>query len=91
MLFMQRKAIVESLMMEAIEYSDIKLIYEPIYLNASLTIGKHHAKVALIEVAELNLYSIGYCLELCKNLREKTPECKLVLMCPEQGDKSKRK
>ena len=88
MLFMQRKVIVEALMMKARDYPEIKLIYESNYPNASLAIASHHAKVALIEVAELNFYNVDYCLALCKKLREQAPECKLVLMCPEQDEKS---
>ena len=46
------------------------------------------AKATLIEVAETGPYDIGYCLALCKELREDTPECKLILMCSEQDEKT---
>ena len=67
---------------------ELTLIYEPNYNNSNSAITGHNAKVALIEATESGPYDIRYCLELCKNLREKTPECKLVLMCPEQDEKS---
>ena len=38
---------------------------------------------ALLEVAEDGAQDIGYCLALCAWLREVTPHCRLMLMCPE--------
>ena len=88
MLFMQRKAIAEALMHTLKEYPDLRLIYEPDYQNARTTIDGHNAKVALIEITESGTCDVDYCLTLCKKLRKQTPECELLLMCPEQDEKS---
>ena len=55
--------------------------------NADVVIRSHGAGVALIEVDESGEYDISYCLALCIRLRKETPQCKLLLMFPEQ-DKS---
>ena len=86
MLIMHRKAIAQGLMDRLKNSSDIHLIYEPNYDNANFAIGSYNAKVALIEVAESGAYDMAYCLTLCKRLRQHTPECKLILMCPEHDE-----
>ncbi len=85
---MKRKPIAQGIMNNLADSQEIKLIYEPYYHKASLTISKHNAKAALIEVAESGPYEIGYCLTLCKELRKNTPNCKLILMCSEQDEKT---
>ena len=61
----------------------IQLCYEPDYANADVAIRSHLATGALLEVAEDGAQDIGYCLALCAWLREVTPHCRLMLMCPE--------
>lgn len=87
-LIMKRKPVAQGFMNSLQYSSDIQIIYEPYYHKADLAIQKHHAKAALIEVAETGPYDIGYCLALCKELREDRPECKLILMCSEQDEKT---
>ena len=48
-----------------------------------MAIRGYGAKCALIEVAENEEYGMDYCLALCGWLQKETPECKLLLMCPE--------
>ena len=38
---------------------------------------------ALLEVSEDGAHDIDFCLALCAWLREVTPQCRLMLMCPE--------
>lgn len=85
---MQRKAIVQVLMNRLGNNPYIRLIYESDYNNAKTSIDKHKAKAALVEVAETGPYNIRYCLALCKELRESKPDCKLILMCPEDDEGS---
>lgn len=87
-LTMKRKPVAQGFMNSLKDRRDIILIYEPYYHKTSLTIQRHNAKATLIEVAETGPYDIGYCLALCKELREDTPECKLILMCSEQDEKT---
>lgn len=89
-LIMQREAIAQGLMIRLRDSPDINLIYEPDHNNADIAINSTKAKAVLIEVVESGPYNIRYCLELCKKLRENNPECKLILMCPEQDEKSVR-
>ncbi len=88
MLIMHRKAVVQGLMNRLRDSLDIRLIYEPDYDNVNTAIRSYDAKVALIEVAESGRYDMTYCLTLCKGLREQIPNCKLLLMCSEQDEKS---
>jgi len=90
-LIMHRKAIAQGLMAQLQDNKDINLVYEPDYSNAKNSLRSHHAKAALIEVTESGPYDMDYCLALCKELRVQTPECKLLLMCPEQDEQSVRK
>ncbi len=88
MLIMQRKAIVQELMGRFQDSQKIRLIYETNYPHADISIRNCDAKVTLIEAAESGPYDTAYCLTLCKRLRKLTPECKLLLMCPEQDEHS---
>lgn len=87
-LIMHRKAIAQALMLELRGHPDIRLIYESDYHNAQTAIDGRNAKATIIEVAESGPYDMDYCLTLCKKLRKQTPECKLLLMCSEQDEKS---
>ena len=87
-LIMKRKPIAQSFMNSLEDSPDIRLIYQPYYHRSSLTIQRYKAKAALIEVAETGPYDIGYCMALCKELRESVPECKLILMCSDQDEKT---
>ncbi len=87
-LIMKRKPIAQGFMNSLKGSPDIRLIYQPYYHRSNLTIHKHKAKVVLIEVAETGPYDIGYCLVLCNELRETAPECKLILMCSDQDEKT---
>jgi hypothetical protein len=88
LLVMQRKAIVQGLINRLRNYPDILLIYEPDYPNAEASTRRYDAKVALIEAAESGPYDTAYCLTLCERLRQQTPGCALLLMCPEQDQQS---
>lgn len=68
----------------------IQLCYEADYAKADVAIRTHMATGALLEVAEDGAYDIGFCLTLCGWLREVTPYCRLMLMCPERQRKAVR-
>ena len=90
-LIMHRKAIAQELMAKLKGNKDISLIYEPDYSKANAAIRNNKAKVALIEVAESGPYDMEYCLALCEGLRTQFPECKLLLMFPEQDRRNIKK
>lgn len=47
--------------------------------------GSHLASGALLEVSEDGDHGIDFCLALCAWLREVTPHCRLMLMCPKDS------
>ena len=68
----------------------IQLCYEPDYANADVAIRSHLATGVLLEVSEDGEQDIGFCLALCAWLREVTPGCRLMLMCPEGQEETVR-
>ena len=83
LLIMRRASLAQGLMAKARDDPGLRLWYEPNYANADAAIRSHRAAGALLEVAEDGRQDIGFCLSLCARLREITPHCRLMLMCPE--------
>lgn len=83
-LIMRRRPVVQALMAKMQTDQSVHLIFEADYAHADVTIRSHGASIALIEVAEMGEYDVSHCLALCTWLRKETPQCKLLLMCPEQ-------
>lgn len=88
LLLMIRKPIAQAIINSFKDKQEASPIYEQNYKNARFTIINHNPKAVLIEVGESGPYDIGYCLELCKKIRRKAPECKLLLMCLEKDERS---
>ena len=86
-LVMSRTSIAQGLSAMLKKEQNIEIYHENNYNRASAVISANHAHSALIEVTENGEYDVGFCLALCDNIRETMPDCKLLLMCPEQ-DKS---
>ena len=80
--------IAQGLMNSLKDSPDIRLIYEPYYHKASNVSRDYNADAVLIEATESGPYDMDYCLKLCKELRRDNPKCKLLIMCPEQDEKS---
>ena len=83
LLIMRRASLAQGLMAKARDDPGLQLCYEPDYDRADTAIRSHQATGALLEVAEDGRQDMGYCLSLCARLREITPHCRLMLMCPE--------
>ena len=83
LLIMRRASLAQGLMAKARDDPGLRLCYEPDYDRADTAIRSHRATGALLEVAEDGRQDMGYCLSLCAWLREVTPHCRLMLMCPE--------
>ncbi len=88
MLMMHRKVVAQGLMTRLKDSPEVGVIYESNYHNSNFLIHNCNAQIALIEVAESGYYNTSNCLGLCKQLRQYAPECKLLMMCPEQDEKS---
>lgn len=87
-LIMRRRPVAQGLMDALRNGGDVHIIFEPDYAHADVAIRSHGAGIALIEVAEAGEYDMEHCLALCAWLRKETPDCKLLLMCPEQDEES---
>ena len=83
LLIMRRASLAQGLMAKVRDAPGIQLCYEPDYANADVAIRSHLASGALLEVSEDGDHGIDFCLALCAWLREITPHCRLMLMCPE--------
>ena len=83
LLIMRRASLAQGLMAKVWDAPGIQLCYEPDYANADVAIRAHLAAGALLEVSEDGAHDIDFCLALCAWLREVTPQCRLMLMCPE--------
>ncbi len=83
LLIMRRASLAQGLMAKVRDAPGLQLCYEPDYANADVAIRSHLATGALLEVAEDGAQDIDFCLALCAWLREVTPHCRLMLMCPE--------
>ena len=82
-LVMHRASLAQGIMAKMRDAPGIQLCYEPDYANADVAIRSHLASGVLLEVSEDGEQDIGFCLALCAWLREVTPHCRLMLMCPE--------
>ena len=85
-LIMKRKILAQSLMKLVREEKGISMCFKPDYADAGIVIRGSGATCALIEVSESGEYDMDYCLALCTRLRKETPDCKLILLCPETDE-----
>ena len=76
---MQRASLAQGLMTKARHVHGIRFYYESDYTKSDVAIRNHLATGALLEVSENGVYDIEFCLMLCVF----TPNCRLMLMCPE--------
>ncbi|MDL2218257.1 hypothetical protein LJC27_06320 [Christensenellaceae bacterium OttesenSCG-928-M15] len=87
-LIMRREPIAQAFIKRLLDNADIAVIHAPDYGRADRIIHEHSAGAALVEVGETSGYDTAHCLALCKRLRDVAPQCKLILMCPEQNGAS---
>jgi len=45
-------------------------------------------KIALVEVPERHGFPVQYVLDVCKDIQEASPGCKIILICPENNEES---
>jgi len=84
-LVMKRKSMAQGLMLKMQAEPEVKLILQTDYALACGEIVSSAASAAVIEAAEDGQYNVEYCLVLCGLIRERAPECGLMLLCPESG------
>ncbi len=83
-LVMSRTAVAEGISAMLKQEHDIDPYHEQEYRRAAAVIQTKHAHSALIEVTEGGGHDAAYCLNLCDSIKKAAPDCKLLLMCPEQ-------
>lgn len=83
LLIMRRASLAQGLMAKVRDAPGLRLCYEPDYARVAESIRSHQVAGVLLEVAEDGAQDMGYCLALCRRLREMAPHCHLMLMCPE--------
>ena len=79
-----RQPVAELLTQKLRGVPDVRLICEPDYIKFSDAISTYGADTALIEAKETGEHKVAYCLSLCERMRMETPECRALLLCPEQ-------
>lgn len=84
LLIMRRASLAQGLMAKVRDAPGIQLYYEPDYANADVAIRSHLALPGHCwRSPRTAIHGIDFCLALCAWLREVTPHCRLMLMCPE--------
>ncbi len=83
-LFIKRKGVAQLLLRRLGALEGVAAYLEQDYANADAIVRSRAANAALIEVAEDGEFDMLYCLALCGRLQEETPECKPLLLCPEE-------
>ena len=79
-----RQPVAQLLIQKLREVPDVRMINEPDHKKFFDAAASYEADTALIEVPESGEYDMAYCLSLCDRLRQETPGCKVLLLCPEQ-------
>ena len=90
-LVMKRASLAQGLMKKLRADFELQLFYEPDYASADLAVHRHRADAALLEITESDVCDADYCLGLCGWLREVTPWCRLLIMCPETDSEAVHK
>jgi len=83
-LVMWRRAVAQGLAHRLRNSPNLCLIFEPSHSLALNAVRSRTADTVLVEVAESGeRHGISDCLAFCARLRSEAPQCKLLLMCPE--------
>ena len=69
---------------------DFELFLNQDYKNVKDYVLTYKPDITLVEIPESKAYHPKEYLEICAEVRETAPQCKLLLMCPENSDESKR-
>jgi len=88
MLLLCRRVIADLLIISIEKNTDVEAfgIYD--YNNAVLSAAARMPDIALIEIPEKHGTPALDTLEICMGIKETCPDCKVVLLCPEQDKMS---
>jgi len=85
MLVMHRRVLAQSLVNLMRDDPEREFFAEYIYENAPMTAEIRKADEAVIEMIEGDDEQIGECIDICRAIKAAAPECRLLLMCPENS------
>lgn len=89
LLVMDRKVLAEALLLEMKNISDLTFCKEYNYKKAVITAEIFQPNILLLEIPESQKISLGQCLEICDEIRNIFPECKILLLTPEGNQKAR--
>ena len=87
-LAMLRQPLAQRLIAKLNKAVGVRAIYESDYDKVLSAVSAGCADTILIEIAEKGIYDAEFCLALCATLRRETPDCRLLLLCPEKDETS---
>lgn len=90
LLFMRRKVLSSALSRLAKEKNQLRFFTETNPANLLIAAKSHRVEIAVIEAAESGEFSVHDSLRLCDEIRRGLPGCKLLLLCSENSEESKR-
>lgn len=90
LLFMRRKVLSGALSRLAREETQLRFFTETNPDNLLIAARSHGAEIAVVEVAESGAHPARDSLRLCDELRRGLPGCKLLLLCSESSEESRR-
>lgn len=76
---MKTSIIAEGLLKEFDNSTEYDAISLNDYQNIELYLSNKSPKIILIEVPDHSSYSLGYCLEICRKLKDTYKDCKIIL------------
>lgn len=83
------RRVIAGLLVEAIQKRiDMEVfgLYE--YNKAKNMAELRKPKIALVEIPERHGFPVQYVLDVCKDIQEASPGCKIILICPENNEES---
>ena len=90
LLIMHRRIMSDAVKRSLSGNPDFELFLNQDYKNVKDYVLTYKPDITLVEIPESNAYHPKEYLEICVEVRETAPQCKLLLMCPENSDESKR-
>ena len=89
LLLMFRRIMSDAIMRSLADDSRFKFHASQNYGNAQSAAKTYTPDIALVEIPENKAYHPEDYVKICTEVRDATPGCKLLLMCPEDSGESK--
>jgi hypothetical protein len=90
LLLMNRRIMSDAIMQTLADDSRFKFYASQKYRNVGAAARTFTPNIALVEIPESKAYHPEEYIEICTEVRDAMPGCKLLLMCPEDSGESKK-